>query len=137
MAKSAIFTDEESVILDKLQTVRLDIVNNMTMDGVPDKVGEIRVLNEVISAADKKITDTATLRLKETENANNEAAVSMVVELLHQSRARKQKCTNNGDAPAIPSDLAKVETVPGEIEINPEPLDPSEFIAPKFDTSKA
>jgi len=136
-SQNSMFTDDELETLGKIKKVRIDLIDSMTTGGVPDKVGEIRVLNEVLASTDKMITDTATLRLKQEENANSEAAVSMVVELLHQSRAKKLKYQTEGDIPSIASELANVDTVDGETDVHPEQLDPSEFITPTFDASKA
>jgi hypothetical protein len=132
---NSIFTQEEQETLDKIKKIRLEIMDSMTSGGVPDKVGEIRVLNEVLSAVDKMTADSAAIRIKQDVAANNGAIVDTVVELLKQSRANRQKYIESGIAPEISSELQYVTVVDGEADINPEPLVPEEFAAPTFDAS--
>ena len=131
-----LYTDDEQAVLDKVKSVRIAIIDDMTKSGVPDNVGKIRVLNEVLASTDKMIADTATMRLKQEDNANKGAAVDMVVELLKQSRVAQAKMGADYTPPVIDSEATATETVDGEMDINPERLDPSDFVAPLFDPSK-
>jgi len=136
MAGDSMFTDEEKKTLTKLKDIRLDMVDHMVAGGIPDKVGELRVLNEVIGAADKTIVETATLRLREEANENNGAAIGMVTEMLRQARSDKQVYSERGEIPKLASDVVNVSVVDGEVDISPDRLNPNDFMGPKFDPDK-
>jgi len=137
MAGDSMYTEEERKTLDKLKNIRLDMVDHMIAGGIPDKVGELRILNEIIGAADKTIVDTATLRLKQESNDNVGAAISTVTEMLRQARTNKQIYAEKGEIPKLASDVANVALVEGEIDIAPDRLNPDDFIGPEFDPDKA
>ncbi|MDQ6990802.1 MAG: hypothetical protein Q9M11_03620 [Mariprofundaceae bacterium] len=133
---NSIYTEEELGTLDKVKRTRIQLIDSMTADGVPDAVGQIRVLNEVLASTEKMIVDTANIRVKHDEASNSGAAVEVVVELLKQSRANQQQFIGAGTVPTLPAALASVDAVPGETEINPEPLTPEDFVAPTYDPSQ-
>ena len=136
---SSIYTEEEQKILNLVKDTRIAIINDMTSEGktVPDNVGQIRVLGEILSAVDKAVVDTATIRVKQEEAHNTGATTAMVVELLKRSRTMQQQFVGDGKAPTIESTAAKVELVPGETEVSPEQLDPSDFVTPIFNPDAA
>ena len=133
---NSIYTEEEFAKLSKIEKVRFAIIDEMTKDGVPDNVGKLRVLNEVMSAADKKITDSAIIRVKNDEAANAGAMAASMAELLKQARAKRANCDGAGGIPEIAKEHANVDLVDGEVDINPEPLSPEEFVAPRFDPTQ-
>jgi len=135
VSNNNIYTDEEQAILDKVKKVRLDIIDTMTKAGVPDRVGEIRVLNEVLASTDKMVVDTANIRVKKQEADNNGANADLVAEMFKQVRSRAA-VAGVGKIPEISDAAKKVSTVAGELDINPEPLNPKDYIAPQFDPSK-
>jgi len=136
---NSIYTEEEQEVLDLVKSTRINIIKDMTNEGtsVPDNVGKIRVLNEVLTATDKMIAETATIRVKQTEAANSGATTAMVVELLKKSRTMQQQFIGEGKPPVIEQEVAKVDLVPGETDVNPEPLDPEEFVTPVFNPDEA
>lgn len=120
---NSIYTEGELSDLQKAKQIRLKIVDSMTQDGksVPDRVGDIRVLNEVITGLEKSAHDSASNRLKFQDTQNQEAVAETVSELLKQI-STKQSVTNNVknimlDDKYVPSDI-----VPGETDISPEQL---------------
>lgn len=127
----SIFTDEEQEILSRTKKVRIDIVDNMVKGGVPDKVGEVRVLNEILGGLDKMVQDSAANRLKHEENLNNEGTKDMVSEMIRSVALTrsKQAALSDGNKPVleaayIPNDE---DVVDGELEISPDSLDPDDF----------
>ncbi len=132
MGSPSIYTEDEQAILDKVKDVRIRVIDTMIKDGIPERPGTIRVLNEVLASTDKMIADTASIRIKKQDSDNNGANVALAVELLKQARANKQTYTVPGVVPSIPNELTKIDAVAGETDINPEPLDPKDFVAPKF-----
>ncbi len=56
-----LLTDEQKII-HTTRLVRMDIVDNMTKNGVPEKGGDIRVLNEVMNSLDSSVKDTVGMR---------------------------------------------------------------------------
>lgn len=136
MNNNSIYTAEELEELALIKRTRMNIITDMTASGTPDRSGDIRVLNEVMSATDKMIVDSANTRLKQRDTANNEATTAMVVNLLKESRANKQKFIGDATPPTIAKEHAKVDLVPGETEINPERLAPDDFVVPVFDPNE-
>jgi len=127
---ASIFTDDEQSILDKTKKVRIDLVDNMVKGGVPDRVGDIRVLNEVLSGLDKMVQDSAGNRLKHQENANNEATKDLVAEMIKQTAMSRSNIIDvELTTPELPSEYVPGddEVVEGELEINPTPLDVNDF----------
>lgn len=126
----SIFTDEEQEILNRTRKVRIDIVDNMVKGGVPDKVGEVRVLNEILGGLDKMVQDSAANRLKHEENLNNEGTKDMVSEVVKAIALDRTKSMSVGgskpvlEVEYIPDDTDVVE---GELEISPDSLNPDDF----------
>jgi len=137
MSGSNIYTDEELKQLKKIKATRFEIIDVMVAGGVPDKVGEIRVLNEVLNSADKMIVDTATIRLKQQDAANSAATLEMVAGLLKGARADKMKYTETGQTPELLKEHQEVTLVDGETDINPERLAIEDFAPPTYDTAQA
>ena len=139
MDNKGIYSEEEQRRLDIIANTRFDVITNMTKGGVPEKIGEIRVLNEVLNSADKAIVDTAVTRIKHSEAATNGAMASTVVALLKQAHANRQKVIGeNGhsdELPVIDAKLQDVEVVAGETEIDPTRLIPEDFVPPAFDAT--
>jgi len=130
MSTNSIFTDEEQEILNRTKKVRVDIVDSMTKGGVPEKVGEVRVLNEILGGLDKMVQDSAANRLKHEENLSNEGTKDMVSEVVRALAVNRSKSMLKGgtkpvlEAEYIPDDS---EVVDGELEISPDSLDPDDF----------
>lgn len=135
--ENSMFTKEELETLGKLKDIRLKLVDHLVEDGMPDKVGDVRVLNEVITSADKMIVDTATLRLKQEENANNAAMGELAANILMQARANQQEFKGVGEVPTIPNELTNIDTVDGETDIIADKLDPDDFVAPTYNSNEA
>ena len=123
---NTIYTEDELVLLEKTKKIRVDIADNMTKNGVPNSVAEIRVLNEVLTTLDKSVNETVANRLKHNENENKEALLDTVALALSNISKTKTAATNRViDAPEeyIPDDI-----VPGETDIGVSQLNPSDFI---------
>jgi len=121
----SIYTDEENEILDLTKRVRVDTLKNMVKDGVPERSGDIRVMNELAGSLDKLVVDTANTRIKHQDSSDAKATADLVVAaLMHRS-------TPTNTPQRTTTVLAKeitVETVPGQMDINPEQLNPGDFI---------
>jgi hypothetical protein len=130
--QNSIYTEEELEIMAKVRKARIGIINQMTVNGttVPDKVGEIRVLNEVLSAAEKNAHDSATNRLKHQDNQNTEKLAETVA-LALRSIGNKKQALPDTDINNIPDMVIDVEAVAGELDINPEKLEIDNFVTKK------
>jgi len=136
MNNTSIYTKEELIELAIIKKARFDIIEDMTKDGPPSRGGDIRVLNEVLTSADKMIVDTANTRLKQEDSANSGVLADMVVELLKQARYKKSVCAEETDITNMPSEVTQIETVDGETTLDPERLDPENFVTPSFDANE-
>jgi len=124
---TGMFTPEEQEILELTKKVRVDTLKKMVEQGVPERSGDIRVLVELSSSLDKVINDTATNRLKMQDTQNNKANAEMIVAAI---MAKKDTNVNvNIDRPSeLPDEVIEIEVVPGQTDINPAKLNPSEFL---------
>jgi len=123
---NSIYTEDELKILEKSKKVRIDLVDNMTKGGVPDRVGDIRVLNEVVSGLEKSVHDSASNRLKFQDTQNQEAVAENVAELLKQISS-KPTLTQNVTNVVLSDEFVPVDIVPGETDISPEQLEINKF----------
>lgn len=123
--QNSIYTDKELQIMETAQNVRSQIVTSMVKGGIPDRVGDIRVLNEVLTANEKSAHDSATNRLKFQDNENKEATLEIVAETLKQVNINRQNLPKTNLT--IDADLKNIETVPGEIEIDVDRLELEDF----------
>lgn len=134
---NTMLTAEEQAILDKTNKIRLDILDNMVKDGVPDKVGDIRVLNEIAQSLDNSVhanvKNRNTANNNETDKAAMAAMVAAVLSNTNQDMYTPEGVTIPTDrVTSLPATMSK-EYVPGEMEIAPDELDPKDFIKEEND----
>jgi len=123
-----VYTEEELEIINKSKNIRLQIVDAMTKDRVPTDSREVRVINEVLTSLDKTVHDTANTRIKHQDSANKEAILDMVAETLKQSAKRRKEIDPSTLVREVPTEYLEIDTVPGETEIQPSKLDPTDFL---------
>lgn len=122
------YTDNEQNDLEKYKQIRNDMINDMVKHGVNDN-RDRRLLNEILSAAEKNIHDTANNRLKHQDNLNKEMLAEQVAMILKEThRLQTQVPTDYQRDVELNDDVIELDLVPGETEIHPEPLSLSEFI---------
>ncbi len=124
-----IYTDNESAILDKVQTNLLKMTDVVIENANPNShsyKSDLRVVNEVYANITKNVNDAAAARLKHQDNSNKEAILLTVAETLKTLSVNK----SNADTTdlTIKAEIIDVDVVKGEIEINPEKLELDEFI---------
>ena len=123
---TTIYTEEELALLEKTKKIRLDVADNMIKNGVPNNVGEIRVLNEVLTTLDKSVNETVANRLKHNENENKEALLDTVA--LALSKIEKTKVVAIDRIIDAPDEYIPCDIVPGETDIGVSQLNASDFI---------
>ena len=125
-ANSGIYTDDELKLLDTTKKVRLDIIKDMTKNGVPDRVGDLRVLNEVMTSAESSMHTQVNNRLKHQDTGNTEAMLELVAETLKQ--AANVHTTPRTTPVVLPDEHTTIDIVPGETDINPSQLSIEDFV---------
>ena len=123
--EAQLYTEEESALLNKTKNIRIRIVDHMVKDGPPERVGDIRVLNEMLSSLESSTHTAVSNRLKHKDTGNTEAMLDLVAETLKQ--AGNQPVNKRVSKVTIPDNIIDVDLVPGETDINPTSLDISEF----------
>jgi len=133
---NSIYTEKEQAILEKTISVRSRIVDELTKDGqVPYKSGDIRVLNEVMNSLDVSVNNSANTRLKSEDTKNNAQLHEMVAAMLNQIDVNSDnKAVNDVVEVELLDEYIPDDTVPGEMDINPETLDTSMFVGDNDDT---
>ena len=123
-----IYTEEESSRLTKYTNFRDQMINVMFKGGVPENNKDIRLANELLMAGEKSIHDTAANRTKHQDNMNKEAILETVAEAL-KAVATSQLVNNVVNiTPEVSDQFIPNDIVEGETSINPEPLDPTQFL---------
>ena len=126
---NTIFSEEEQALLEKSKNLRVTLVDNLIKNADPkdrNYGSTARVANELLTSLDKQITDSATIRVKHQDVQNNEATADLVRQTLINSR--KLKNTTGVRNLELDPSLKLDNIVPGQTDINPGQLDPSEFV---------
>ena len=124
---NSIFTEDEEKILEMTKRVRIDILKNMTKGGIPSNTAELRIINEVSTSLDKVVQDSASNRAKHNDVQNKEATNLLVAAALRSVREKKPEHVQNRII-ELGSEHTRDNVVPGEMDINPMPLDPADFL---------
>lgn len=128
VSNKSVYTDDELFTLDKLKNIRLKTIDSVIQNGIPDKVGELRILNELISSAEENIQSTASNRLKHQDNMSKDAVLDSMAEMLKMI-SKETLIKKPIDAIVIlPDEYIPLDTVEGELEIHPEQLIVKDFI---------
>ena len=129
MAESSIFTKEEQELLEFTKKIRVNTLNKMVENGVPESTSEIRVLNELATSLDKQVNDNAANRLKHNDNNNKEAVLDLVSELIKNSAIDKANANKATEVDrVIPKELLPTDIVDGELDVGSQNLDPADYI---------
>jgi hypothetical protein len=127
--KAEIFLPEEERVLKKTLSIREQIVDELLKDGVPTKVGEIRVINELLNSMDSQVLSKVDRRLKKDENDNNENVVEIIANIVRNVEDMKKYVDVQEVERQIEltEGLKPDEIVLGEDQIEYEELDLEQF----------
>lgn len=132
MDEQGILTKEEQERLEFTYGLRRKILDNKFADGrIPNDYEEIEVLDGIMKSMDKQIFDKANARLKQKENQTKEETLSAVAEALKRISSDKAKNINSNRSIEVQDDIIPLETVEGEMDINPIQLNISDIITDK------
>ena len=127
------YSQQEKSDLEKLKSIRMDAIETMIKDGIPIKVSEIRVLNELITAGEKSIHDTVANQLKYKDNDNKDNLNKLVAEVLLRTKTNTESIVTRRDEPILSEDLITDGILEGELKQGIEDLDANEFIGSNDD----
>ena len=127
------YSQQEKNDLEKLKSIRMDAIETMIKDGIPIKVSEIRVLNELITAGEKSIHDTVANQLKYKDNDNKDNLNKLVAEVLLRTKTNTESIVTRRDEPILTEDLITDGILEGELKQGIEDLDANEFIGSNDD----
>lgn len=122
------YTDQELEKLQKLQDIRDGMIDDMCKEGLSSS-RDRRLMNELLTASENNIHNTVDKRLKHQENVNKEALAEQVAMILLQTGKSLSNHNSNIHTRSLELEdkYVPVDSVPGEKEINPEPLSLEEF----------
>ena len=127
------YSQQEKSDLEKLKSIRMDAIETMIKDGIPVKVSEIRVLNELITAGEKSIHDTVANQLKYKDNDNKDNLNKLVAEVLLRTKTNTESIGTRRDEPVLAEDLVTDGILEGELKQGIQDLDTNEFIGSNDD----
>lgn len=122
-----LFGAEEESIISKTRKIRLDLIDDMVDGGMPQRSGDIRVLNETLDALDRQVLDVTKIKAKQKEDDGNNKTILMVTELLSRVQQGKPQVIPNREID-LPDDYIPADIVPGETDIGPEQLELKNFM---------
>ena len=132
MDEQGILTKEEQERLEFTYGLRRKILDNKFADGrIPNDHEEIEVLDGIMKSMDKQIFDKANARLKQKENQTKEETLTAVAEALKRISSDKAKNINSNRSIEVQDNIMPLETVEGEMDINPIQLNISDIITDK------
>lgn len=126
---SKAFTPEEEEQLELTQRFRLKMLNDYTKDGeeMPEKVGDLRVVKELLSDIDEQVTKKSMARARVKEVDANVDAVAIAANVLNNpNRFKPAEDIDATDAELIDINIPD-DIVPGEDAEKPEPLKLEDF----------
>ena len=127
------YSQQEKSDLEKLKSIRMDAIETMIKDGIPIKVSEIRVLNELITAGEKSIHDTVANQLKYKDNDNKDNLNKLVAEVLLSTKTNTESIGTRRDEPVLAEDLVTDGILEGELKQGIQDLDTNDFIGSNDD----
>lgn len=127
------YSQQEKNDLEKLKSIRMDAIETMIKDGIPIKVSEIRVLNELITAGEKSIHDTVANQLKYKDNDNKDNLNKLVAEVLLRTKTNTESIGTRRDEPVLAEDLVTDGILEGELKQGIQDLDTNDFIGSNDD----
>ena len=127
------YSQQEKNDLEKLKSIRMDAIETMIKDGIPIKVSEIRVLNELITAGEKSIHDTVANQLKYKDNDNKDNLNKLVADVLLRTKTNTESIGTRRDEPVLAEDLVTDGILEGELKQGIQDLDTNDFIGSNDD----
>lgn len=126
---NGVYQHDEREILDKIKFIRVGIMDALTKDGVPTNSRDIRILNEVMSAAESSVHTEVANRIKYTDAQTASQTKELIADVFKEvALAQKAAAANRKNEQIVSNDTLKEDdVVPGEMEINPGSLDVRDF----------
>ena len=120
--------DERDLAYNREQRNRM--ISSKFDKGVPDTIGEMRVMNEILNSSDDTIIKLAALRAKNEENATNSKIMSMVTTVIKENvKRRNTEAANNASRIVeIDDEFIPDDTVAGETDIGINNLKIEDFV---------
>lgn len=127
-SSSGVFNLQELNDFAYFRDLRMKMLKELDTRGLDDSK-TMRLANEIMMAAESTINSAAANRLKHQDNMNREAIAEQVAMIIKETRKERMDmiALNAGVTKALPDVAIPVDTVPGEMEINPEPLNINDF----------
>ena len=124
--ENSFYTTDEERIRQKTKALREQMMDSITDDGIPKKVGDLRILNEVMNSLDSQVTETATLRARVSADEQEGKYLELVTNVLKNNVSGNFGISDQNivlEEEYIPTDI-----VPGEMETETKRLSLDEFI---------
>jgi len=118
-----IYTSKEQEVLDMILERRIGIMDVMCEDGVPDRVGDIRVFNELAGSIESQI-NTKVKMSKGLDDAGDEEKWNMLAANLLRGidPNRGEQIPSNTQLDRTLTEKIDVEIVEGHLDVNPTAL---------------
>lgn len=127
------YTDEELKIREKTRTIREQIVDGMTEDGIPQNPKDIRLLSEVMNHLDDQIDKSANTRIRAKEQQADEDRAEVLAHLLKSTRFGTPDTETIDVEPELPDGYVDKTPVPGELEMKPTRLTMNDVVEKEED----
>lgn len=125
MAFNEIVEESDRLLLERVQSIRTTIINDLTVDGIPSNKDDRAFLLETMKDVDKSIMGKAKIKVADKTGEQNANSAKMIAEILSRHSARPNQVRNQLpvlDPSIVITDLVEGETTMGIDAINYDEL---------------
>jgi len=125
---SNVFLPEDSRILNKTMKIREDIIDKFIEEDEITKVGNARVINEILNSMDSQVLSKTDKRLKQKDNENTQDVTEIIKNILLETSLTPKPIPMEQRDLNVTIELNDDDVVYGEDKIEYEELDIDNFI---------
>jgi short subunit dehydrogenase-like uncharacterized protein len=122
-----IFTQEETLQLEKATEVRMQIIAKMSDGGIPKDNESIALLLHATDLHTKSVQNNAKIRLSSKANEVSQDMVALMAESLRSTK-NKPTTAQLAEAPSLDKNDVPSNMVPGEMDLVGASLSPDQFL---------
>ena len=133
MANIEYLSLEDQQQLNKTQTIRNNLIDNIIKEGIPDDKNIQNLLVNLLNGSDNAVFNKAKLKAKSDENQDNKNVVNMMTQIL--LRTNKLNKEERETVPELDDSYEVDDLVPGEDAEVDDEMDYDKFIE-EYDEEK-
>lgn len=117
-------------VLEKTQSIRLQIVNEITKSGIPNSKEDLDVLNKTLDSLDKAVVAKKRLSIEENNSNNEQEAARLLASMLAQYQSPRLERVLESRRVEIKTNLSDDDILPDETYIGVQEISLDTIINP-------